>query len=200
MKPVMINDTDRNTINHDNCQFYFNEFLTLKGIEIQNDVLTNEMIKADGFRLLSTFLGIIGTCFMIYKYMSPDTTVKTAEHVATSASNILNRASTLVNGTSSISGVASQMFHHFGYREVEQRKQFIEKLQGEYINKKTGNLNKEGRRYLNRLYGNNEEFRVEIKNFVRDKTELDLEGILDRRYKTNTLNTTGKKYLTVCRA
>ena len=57
---------------------------------------------------------------------------------------------------------------------------------------------KEGRRYLNRLYGNNEEFRDENVIFVRDKTELDLEVILDRRYKTNTLNTTGKKYLTEC--
>ena len=34
---------------------------------------------------------------MIYNYKSPDTTVKTAGHEATSASNILNRASTLVN-------------------------------------------------------------------------------------------------------
>ena len=59
---------------------------------------------------------------MIFNYMSPDTTVKTAGHVATSASNILNRASTLINGTSS-------MFHHFGCGEEEQRKQFIEKLQ-----------------------------------------------------------------------
>ena len=154
------------------------------------------MIKADGFRLISTILGIIGTCFMIYNYMSPDTTVKTAGHVATSASNILNIASTLVNGTSSISGTASQMFHHFGYREEEQRKQFIEKLKREYINKETGILNKEGRRYLNRLYGNNEEIRDEIINFVRERTELDLEVILDRRYKTNTLITTGKKFLT----
>ena len=55
------------------------------------------MIKGDGFRLISTILGNIGTCSMIYNYMSPDTTVKTAGHVATSASNILNRASTLVN-------------------------------------------------------------------------------------------------------
>ena len=130
--------------------------------------------------------------------MSPDTTVETAGQVATSASNILNRASTLVNGTSSISATASQMFHHFRHGDEEQRKQFIEKLQGEYINKETGILNKEGRRYLNRLYGNNDEFRDEIINFVRDKTELDLEVISDRRYKTNTLNTTGKKYLTEC--
>ena len=114
MKPLMINATDRNTINHDNYQFYFIKLLTLKGIKVQNDVLAKEMVKADGFRLASTILGIIGTCFMIYNYMSPDTTLKTAGHLATSASNILNRASTLVNGNSSISGTASQMFHHFG--------------------------------------------------------------------------------------
>ena len=115
--------------------------------------------------------------------MRPDTTVKIAEHVATSASNILNRVSTLVN---------------FGCGKEEQRKQFIEKLQGEYINKETGFLNKEGRSYLNSLYGNNKEFRDEIKNFVRDKKELDLEEILDRRYETNKLNTTGREYLARC--
>ena len=74
------------------------------------------MVKTDGFRLASTILGIIGTRFMIYNYMSPDTTVKTAGHVAMSASNILKRASTLVN---------------FGYGEEKQ-------LQGEYISKETG--------------------------------------------------------------
>ena len=99
MKPLMINASDRNTINHDNYQFYFNKLLTSNGIKIQNDVLTQEMVKSDDFRLASTILGIIGTCFMIYNYMSPDTTVKTAGHLATSASSMLNRASTLVNGT-----------------------------------------------------------------------------------------------------
>ena len=56
--------------------------------------------------------------------------------------------------------------------EEEPRKQFIEKLQREYINKETGILNKEGRSYLNSLYGNNEEFREEIINFVRDKKRI----------------------------
>ena len=162
IKPLMINATDRNTISHDNYQFYFNKLLTLIGTKIQNDLLTQEMFKTDGFRLASTILGIIGTCCMIYNYMSPDTTVRTAGHVATSASNILNRASTLVN---------------FGYGEEKQRNQFIKKLQEEYIHEETGILNKEGRRYLNRLYGNNEKFRDEIIIFVRDKTELDLEMI-----------------------
>ena len=94
--------------------------------------------------------------------MSPDTTVKTAGHVAMSANNILNRASTLVNGTSSV-------FHHFGRGEEEQRKQFIEKLQREYINKETGNLSKEGRSYLSSLYGDNEGFREEIINLLEIK-------------------------------
>ena len=191
MKPLMIIAADRNTFNHDNYQFFFNKLLTLKGIKIQNYVLTQEMVKADGFRLASTILGIIGTSCMIYNYMSPDTTVKTAGHVATSGRNILNRASTLVNGTSS-------MFNHFGYGEEEQRKQFIEKLQREYIKKEDGILNKEGRKYLYRLYGNNEEYKEEIINFVRDEKELDLKEILDRRYKTNTLKTTGKEYLARC--
>ena len=130
--------------------------------------------------------------------MSPDTTVKTAGHVAMGANSILNSASTLINGTSSISGTASQMFHRFGYGEEKQKNQFIEKIQEEYIDEETGILNREGRRYLNRLYGNNEEFRDEIIIFVRDKMELDLKEILDRRYKTKTLNKTGKKYLTEC--
>ena len=168
MKPLMINATNRNFFNHDNYQFYFNKLLALKAIKIHNDVLTQEMVKTDGFRLVSTILGIIGTCFLIYNYVSPNTTVKIAEHVATGASNILNRTSTLVN---------------FGCGEEEVRKQFIEKLHGEYLNKEAGILNKEGRRYLNRLYGNKEEFREEIINFVRDKKELDLEEILNRIYK-----------------
>ena len=49
MKPLMINVTDGVTINHDNYQFYFIKLLTLKGIKIENDVLTQEKIKANGF-------------------------------------------------------------------------------------------------------------------------------------------------------
>ena len=55
MKQLMINATDRSTINHDNYHFYFIKLLTLKGIKIQNDVLTQDKIKANGFRLISTF-------------------------------------------------------------------------------------------------------------------------------------------------
>ena len=38
-----------------------------------------------------------------------------------------------------------------------------------------------GQKYLSKLYEKNEQFRDEIINFVRDKKELDLEEILDRR-------------------
>ena len=58
-----------------------------------------------------------------------------------------------------------------------------------------GILNRKGRKFLTRLHGNNEDFREEIRNFVRDKKELDLELILDKRCKMNTLNTLGNKYL-----
>ena len=44
MKPLMINATDRNVINHDNYQFYFNKLLALNNIKIQNDFLTKELI------------------------------------------------------------------------------------------------------------------------------------------------------------
>ena len=61
-----------------------------------------------------------------------------------------------------------------------------------------GILNRKGGKFLTRLYGNNEECREEIINFVRDKKELDLELILDKSCKTNTLNTLGNKYLAEC--
>ena len=65
MKPLTINATDRNVINHDNYQFYFNKFLTLNNIKIQNDVLTKEMIIGKGMKILSNIGGIIGTGLII---------------------------------------------------------------------------------------------------------------------------------------
>ena len=74
IKPLMINATDRNVINHDNYQFYFNKLLTLNNIKIQNDVITKEMIKGKGMEILSNIGGIIGTglfifnCFILIQY------------------------------------------------------------------------------------------------------------------------------------
>ena len=52
MKPLMINATDRNVINHDNFKFYFNKLLKLNNVKIQNDVLTKEMIMGKGIKSL----------------------------------------------------------------------------------------------------------------------------------------------------
>ena len=50
----MNNATDRNNINSDNYQFYFNKVLTSRAIKIQNDVLTKETVKDNGSRLVSS--------------------------------------------------------------------------------------------------------------------------------------------------
>ena len=207
MKPL-INARDRNTFNHDNYLFYFNKLLTLKGIKIQNDVLTQEKIKTNGFRLISTFLGIISPGFLIYNYIYPDMAVKNAGLVAMGASSMLSRASILViyvygedmqsmlenHEQSSFADDLQSSFANT-IREVVTP---IEKLQEECIDEEMGTLNRKGQKYLNKLYVKNEEVREGIINFVRDKKALDLEVIFDRRYKTNTLNTTGREYLANC--
>ena len=55
----MINAQDKNFINTDSYQFYFNKLLTSKGIKIQNDVLTKETNKANGLKSVSAISGII---------------------------------------------------------------------------------------------------------------------------------------------
>ena len=72
---------------------------------------------------------------MIYNYFSPDTTDKIFGHVAIGASNIFNKASTLIN---------------FGCGEEEQRNQFFAKIQEEYIDEEMGTLNRKGQKYLNK--------------------------------------------------
>ena len=212
MKPLMINATDRNTISHDNYQFYFNKHLTLKGIKIQNDVLTQEVVKANGLRLFSTILGIISSGLMIYNFMSPDITVRNAGHVATAASTMLNRTSTLLNyGFGRNQDQDQDLEQEREYTDGEtwskthQRSCYTDGetwtksyQRSSYTHKYTGILNKEGRENLNSLYVNNEEFRNEIINYVKNKMQLNLEAILDKRCKTNILNTLGNKYLAEC--
>ena len=192
MKPLMINATDRNTINHDSYQLHFNKLLTLNNIKIQNDVSTKETVKAKCLRIVSTISGIIGTCFMIYNLMSPDTTIKTAGYVAMGASNKLNRANTLVNvgyGEDLPSMLESSLTYDLQEEYIEQGSSFVDQCSYDFVNEEMVILNRKGRNFLTRLYGDNEEFREEIINFVGDKKELDLELILDKRCKTNTLNT-----------
>ena len=100
MKPLMINATDRNVINHDNYQFYFNKLLTLNNIKIQNDVLTKEMIMGKvgkGMKILSNISGIIGAGLFIFNCFYPNSISRNAGTVAMGASTMLSRVNTLVN-------------------------------------------------------------------------------------------------------
>ena len=186
MKPLMINATDRNVINHDNYQFYFNKILTLNNIKIQIDVLTKEMILGKGMRILSNIVGIIGGVLIIFNYFYPDSISRNAGTVAMGASTMLSRVNTLVNV-----GYGEEL-------EGETRSSYTDQCNYDFVNEEMGILNRKGGKFLNKLYINNEEFREEIINFVKDKKKLDLDLILDKRCKTNTLNTLGNKYLAEC--
>ena len=187
MKPLMNNATDRNTIDHDSYQFYFNKLLKLKDLKIQNDVLTKENFKANGFRIELAILGIIAPAFMIYNLTNPNATAKTAAFVATAASGILNKTNILVNYGS--------VKPFYGYGEGGQ---FLKKIRDEYTNDE-GILNRRGREYLCELYKDKEEFRNEIVDFVKDKSELEIEVIIDNRCKTtNILKSEEKKCFTRC--
>ena len=186
MKPLMINATDGNVINHDNYIFYFNKILKLNNIKIQNDVLTQEMVTGKGIKNLSTIGGNISSGLIIFNYFYPDMISRNAGNIAMGAGTMLNRVSTLVKV-----GYGEELDNDLRSSFANPRNT----IQEEYINDEDGTLNRKGQKCLNKVYENNEEFRDQIINFVRDKTELDLDLILDKRYKTNMLNMTGKKFL-----
>ena len=208
----MINATDRNVINHDNFQFYFNKLLTLNNIKMQNDVLTKEMIMGKGIKSLSTIGGIISSGLIIFSYIYHDIISRNAGSVAMGASTMLSRVNTLVNlgygeelDNDSRSGFANL---RSGYTDSETwakpnlqntiQEEYINQCNCDFVNEEMGILNRKGGKFLTRLHGKNEEFREDIINFVRDKKETDLELILDKRCKTDTLNTLGNKYLAEC--
>ena len=221
MRPLMINATDRNVINHDNYIFYSNKLLKLNNIKIQNDVLTKEMIMGKGIKSLSNIGGIISSGLFIFSYIYPDIVSRNAGSAAMGASTMLSRVNTVVNvgcGEELDNDLRSSLQNHeqsslvnheqssFTDGETWAKPNLRKATQEEYINQcscdfvieEVGILNRKGGNFLTRLYGNNEEFREEIINFIRDKKELDLELILDKRCKTNTLNTIGNNYLAEC--
>ena len=205
MKPLMINATDRNVINHDNYIFYFNKLLKLNNIKIQNDVLTKEMIMGKGIKSLSTIGGIISSGSITFSYIYPDIISRNAGSVAMGASTMLSRVNTLVNvgygeqldndlRTDSVCGYptdevrgkpsgytdgetwakpnlrSSLVNHEQSSLENHEQSSFTDlrnAIQEEYINDEDGTLNRKGGKFLTILYGNNEEFREEIINFVR---------------------------------
>ena len=97
MKPLMINATDRNVINHDNYIFYFNKLPKLNNIKIQNDVLTKEMIMGKGIKSSSTIGGIISSGLILFSYIYPDIISGNACRVAMGASTMMSRVKTLVD-------------------------------------------------------------------------------------------------------
>ena len=193
MKPLMINATDRNVINHDNYQFYFNKLLTLNNTKIQNDVLTKEMIKGKGMKILSNIGGIIGAGLFIFICFYPDSISRNAGTVAMGASTMLSRVNTLVNV-----GFGEELEGETRSSYTDQGSSYTDQCNCDFVNEEMGILNRKGGKFLNKLYINNEEFREEIINFVKDIKELDLDLILDKRCKTNTLNTLRNKYLAEC--
>ena len=213
MKPLMINATDRNVINHDNYQFYFNKLHILNNIKIQNVVLKKETIKGKGMKFLSNIGGIIGTGLFISNCFYPDSLSRNAGTVAMGASTMLSRVNTLVNvgygeellegetrtkSDSSICEAGSMIQEEYidrGSSYTDQGSSYTDQCNCDFVNEEMGILNRKGGKFLNKLYINNEEFREEIINFVKHKKELDLDLILDKRCKTNTLNTLGNKYV-----
>ena len=204
MKPLMINATDGNVINHNNYMFFFNKLLKLNNIKIQNDVLTKEMIIGKGIKNLSTIGGIISSGLFIFSYIYPDIISRNAGSVVMGASTMLSRVNTLVNvgyGEELDGETRKKSDPRIGYTNNDLRSSLVNHEQSlftdlrnticeagsliqeeylnlcncDFVNEEMGILNRKGGKFLTRLYGNNEEFREKIINFVRDKKELDLE-------------------------
>ena len=171
MKPLMINATDRNVINHDNYIFYFNKLLKLNNIKIQNDVLTKEMIMGKGIKTLSTIGGIISSSLIIFSYIYPDIISRNAGSVAMGSSTMLSGVNTLVNvgygddldndlRTNEVRGKPSSLINHEQSSLKNHKQSSLENheqssftnlrnaIQEEYINDKDGTLNRKGRKFL----------------------------------------------------
>ena len=138
----------------------------------------------------------IGT--IIFSYIYPDSISRNAGSVAMGASTMMSKVNTLVNV-----GYGEELDNDSSRNTICEagsmiQEEYINKCNCDYVNEEMGILNRKGGRFLNKLNINNEEFREEIINLVKDKKELDLNLILDKRCKTNTLNTLGNKYLTEC--
>ena len=181
------------------------------------------MIKGKGMKILSKIGGIFGTGLFIFNCFYPDSISRNAGTVAMGASTMLSRVNTLVNvgygeelegetrtkSDSSICEAGSMIqkkyidlrrsFTDQGSSLVNhEQSSYTDQCNCDFVNEEMGILNRKGGKFLNKLYINNEEFREEIINFVKDEKELDLDLILDKRCETNTLNTLGNKYLAEC--
>ena len=150
------------------------------------------MIKGKGMKILSNIGGIIGTGLFIFNCFYPDSISRKAGTVAMGASTMLSRVNTLVNV-----GYGEELEGETRSSYTDQGSRYTDQCNYDFVNEEMGILKRKGLRFLNKLYINNEEFREEIINFFKDKKELDIDLILDKICKTNTLNTLGNKYLAV---
>ena len=67
-----------------------------------------------------------------------------------------------------------------------------------FVEDETKTLNRKGITVLSDLYKNNQKFKDEIIDFIRDKTELSVDQILDKRFKYKSLNNLGRANLKEC--
>ena len=163
------------------------------------------MIMGKGMKILSNIGGIIGAGLFIFNCFYPNSISRNAGTVAMGASTMLSRVNTLVNvgygeelEGETRNTIQEEYIDQGSSLVNHEQSSFTDQCNCEFVNEEMGILNRKGGRFLNKLYINNEEFREDIINFVKDKKELDLDLILDKRCKTNTFNTLGKKYLTEC--
>ena len=140
-------------------------------------------------KILSNIGGIIGTGLFIFNCFYPDSTSRNVGTVAMGASTMLSRVNTLVNVGygEELEGETRSSFAKLRSSFTDSRntmqEEYINQCNCDSVNEEMGILNRKGGRFLNKLYINNEEFREEIINFVKDKDELDLDLILDKRCK-----------------
>ena len=142
------------------------------------------MVMGKGIKSLSTIGGIISSGLFILRYIYPDIISRNAGSVAMGASTMLSRVNTLVNvgyGEELDNDLRSSLGNHeqssLGNHEQSSftnlrntiQEEYINQCSCDFVNEERGILNRKGGKFLTRLYGNNEEFREEIKNFVRNK-------------------------------
>ena len=146
MKPLMINATDRNVINHKNYIFYFTKLLKLSNIKKQNDVLTKEMIMGKVIKSLSTIGGIISSGLITFSYIYPDIILRNAGSVAMGASTMLSRVNTLIN-VGYGEGLDNDPRSSFADSETWAKPNLRNAIQEEYINDEDGTLNRKGGKF-----------------------------------------------------
>ena len=98
---------------------------------------------------------------MIINCIKPDTTIRTAAHVAAHTSHMLNGTSALVNFACGEDGTSSMYKHsdqEDGHGQEHEREHHL-LLQEEYIDEETEDLKEKGRDDLLDLFKNNQKFR-----------------------------------------